>query len=359
MVRRSKAFTLVELLVVITIISMLMALLLPAVQSARESGRRAQCTNNQKQFTLALQDYEARRRGFPGYVNELTLETPFAGSSGQVSSIDVSWVVPILPALERSDLYQNWVTYNPTTPGQRTALLPFAYCPSDPPDRTDRNATPLAYVVNCGTGNATVGNNTAFRGREYGVFHDRSVANRVASPTPSDFVVVGQDYINSHDGSTNTLLLTENEFVNVASAIDRSWNPSVPTASPGALRTIGNLGIVWGIGDQANRYKVNYDLNKLTHHPRPSSRHPGGVVASFCDGHQQFLNDSIDYVVYQHIMTPASRAAGQALANAGLTMVAQPDGTTPPAYNTTTPPASSGGTTPDNLANTVLDTSAF
>ena len=43
---------------------------------------------------------------------------------------------------------------------------------------------------------------------------------------------------------------------------------------------------------------------------RPSSRHPGGVVASFCDGHQQFLSEDIEYVVYQHLMTPDSAKAG-------------------------------------------------
>ena len=61
-----------ELLVVITIIGMLMALLLPAVQAAREAGRRAQCQNNEHQISLALIQFENSRGYFPGYKNLLT-----------------------------------------------------------------------------------------------------------------------------------------------------------------------------------------------------------------------------------------------------------------------------------------------
>ena len=65
MSRKKRGFTLVELLVVITIIGMLVGLLMPAVQSAREAGRRAQCMNNQKQINLALSQYESAKGRFP------------------------------------------------------------------------------------------------------------------------------------------------------------------------------------------------------------------------------------------------------------------------------------------------------
>ncbi len=96
------AFTLVELLVVITIISMLMGLLLPAVQSAREAGRRGTCMNSQKQLATAMLTYESSRRYFPGYANWI----------GANHTIPGSWVVALLPMLEKTDMYNLWSSYD-------------------------------------------------------------------------------------------------------------------------------------------------------------------------------------------------------------------------------------------------------
>ena len=82
--KHARGFTLVELLVVITIIGMLMSLLLPAIQSAREAGRRNTCANNMHQLGLALLNYEGNKRGFPGYANV-------------VNNKRASFVVPLLP----------------------------------------------------------------------------------------------------------------------------------------------------------------------------------------------------------------------------------------------------------------------
>jgi len=88
--RPGRGFTLVELLVVIAIIGILIALLLPAVQAAREAARRMQCSNHLKQLALGLHDYHDSHKGFP---------------SGALVSNGLSWNVLILPYIEQGPLY--------------------------------------------------------------------------------------------------------------------------------------------------------------------------------------------------------------------------------------------------------------
>jgi prepilin-type N-terminal cleavage/methylation domain-containing protein len=127
-------FTLVELLVVVAIIGVLVALLLPAIQAARESARRNSCGNNLKQLGLALQNYHDARKIFPFsmVVNSVT-GTGFMTST---SGIGPNWVVAILPFVEGSNvmtLYNKQAYYvdDLSNASFRAANLPFMRCPSD------------------------------------------------------------------------------------------------------------------------------------------------------------------------------------------------------------------------------------
>lgn len=291
--RTRSGFTLVELLVVITIIGMLMALLLPAVNSAREAARRATCQNNQKQISLAILNFESSSERFPGYRNFIGDKTAGTGKIG-------SWVAMILPQLERGDLYKRWaeptIAYNST---QLIAFMKVLTCPSDPPDSVSATSTPLSYVVNCGRPDSSYlepAPPSPFQTERQanGVFFSHHLNH--TNPT------MRLDYISANDGSSYTVMLSEN--VNVAG--NHRWhNTALADASQAPEAYVG---FTWGSSSTEGQYKINYSIT--TDLPRPSSYHHGGVVMSFCDGHQQFVSDSIGYQVYQQLMTPNGRRAG-------------------------------------------------
>ncbi|MCS7306462.1 MAG: DUF1559 domain-containing protein [Thermoguttaceae bacterium] len=267
-----KAFTLVELLVVITIIGMLMALLLPAVQSARESGRRASCQNNQRQLATALLIYVNDQGQFPGYRNRIALPNA-------TNYVVGNWVVPLLPSLERADLYRNWQT------GTTTAVyLKVLVCPSDPPDTTTQPW--LSYVANCGRPDSNLVEPTSTP-QANGVFFNHDVTISATSRPPT----MSLDYLSQNDGAATTLMISEN--------IDATYWTDINEVQ---------VGFNW---EPTDSLRVNVPNARGTY-PRPSSYHPGGVIVSFCDGHQQFLRDNISPVVYKHLMTPNSAAAAAA-----------------------------------------------
>jgi len=144
-----RAFTLVELLVVIAIIGILIALLLPAVQSAREAARRSQCSNHLKQIGLALHNYESAYGSFPFRMGGTGTGTSDLTNTnaGQISG----WV-PLLPFMEQAPLYEQikaGAGYKPYGPyggiygfAPWCATIPGLLCPSDPRSSIKKTGTP-------------------------------------------------------------------------------------------------------------------------------------------------------------------------------------------------------------------------
>jgi prepilin-type N-terminal cleavage/methylation domain-containing protein len=150
---RRPAFTLIELLVVVAVIGVLIALLLPAVQTAREAAHRTHCKNNLKQIGLGLQNYHDAFNVFP---------PTFCVGAGDGGEWSIS--ARLLPYIERSAAYDDLNfdrDYNQTSPafpfGAKAMRVPVLLCPSDPNDRQRLNASgqpshsPLTYAANLGT----------------------------------------------------------------------------------------------------------------------------------------------------------------------------------------------------------------
>jgi len=306
------AFTLVELLVVIAIIGTLMGLLLPAVQSAREAGRRNSCQNNMNQLGKAVMGFEGQMQAIPGWRNP--------HPSGNPTAVTVSWPVMILPNLERRDIYQNYekMPQLPTRPVSTAPFISIFACPTAPSVGT--GIATLAYAGNAGALSIGDGNQQV---RGDGVFLD-VVGGPLYAGTRTNL-----DVISGADGTSNTLLFAEkcNSL-----ALQTKWD--VPITTPLVNSQMGRLETnpnhlfpstmtdddvpVFGIGDQPDPDggKVINSTQPARLSAQPSSNHPGGVVVAFADGHTRFLRDTVLPHVYAQLLTSDSRWDGPAAAGA-------------------------------------------
>ena len=273
-----RAFTLVELLVVIAIIGTLMGLLLPAVQSSREAGRRITCANNLSQLGKATVSYEGQRGFLPGWRNTLL--------SGTILNANrYSWPVSLLPNLERKDIYKVFDSTSWATLASIAPYLDILNCPSSPPDST--SSPSLAYAGNCGAGVITT----------TGVFKGDGVM--------LDTVTQGKlnlDSISGGDGTATTLLFSERCGATGMTTL-ATWN--VAAGSPVVATN------AWTVNSPNSTgflfFATTKSINPAAADARlPSSNHPGGVGAVFCDGHVLFLKENISNQVYCHLMTSDS-----------------------------------------------------
>jgi prepilin-type N-terminal cleavage/methylation domain-containing protein len=299
--RKRAGFTLVELLVVIVIIGMLVALLVPAVQRAREAARRGKCKNNQHQLALAALAYDTATGHLPGVVNGLG-SPPFTVGTNW----ELSWAVVLLPNLERQDLWNNWMTCM-TSSGTTlsTPSLPMLVCPS-----SDPQATLLSYVGNCGSSDSN--------------YHE--TVNAVASGVILDYYNVSNmprmSASNIKDGAAQTLMFSE-------SLQTGNWMggtatvPPLPASAWGQSSIVADylVGMFWttttaktspnspsGINQCLNVSMVQ--ASAAGSGTLPSSYHPGVVVVTYCDGHQDDLSQDVAYGVYASLMAPDDVTCG-------------------------------------------------
>jgi prepilin-type N-terminal cleavage/methylation domain-containing protein/prepilin-type processing-associated H-X9-DG protein len=301
---RRKGFTLVELLVVISIIGMLMALLLPAVQSARESGRSNTCRNNMRNLSLATIQYESARNIYPGYDNDIL--TTNAASVQTNGNDRRSWTFVILPYMDHRSLYDKHKNNN-TANSDIGEGLEITICPSNPPETIGGTST--SYVVNSGQlDNAP----TATLPADYqanGVFHYSKGA-----AGSNGAISMAAAYIAGQDGLGTTIMMSENADSRNWTDVDERWTGFTydydngtpgPTPSPSPGNPTRSLGLNINFGQSKNSTPQDTSAGWA----RPSSFHPNGINFVFCDGHVRFVSDTIAYGVFQALMTPRGSAA--------------------------------------------------
>ena len=293
---RRRGFTLVELLVVIAIIGVLVSLILPAVQQARETARRTQCKNNLKQIGLALHNYHDQFSRFPpGYVSN------FDGS-GNDTGAGWGWGALLLPHLEQAPL-QATINFNqpieaPVNAAARVAPLAACLCPSD----TVKPTWPA--VMRDSLGNATTTICDVSSSNYLGVFgvSEPGIDGEGVFFRNSD---VGLRDI--RDGASTTLLIGERtQFtceatwvgsVTGARIFPPPGSPVVPYMQHASGMTLGHTveGAPNAEGTECNNF---------------SSRHTGGAHFAFADGHVQFISKNMNRATFQALST---RAGGETI----------------------------------------------
>lgn len=296
----SKGFTLVELLVVIAIIGILIALLLPAVNAAREAARRSQCTNNMKQIGLALHNYHDVYGGFPpGWARTLV-------GANQVNNVPLwGWGAMVLPFMEQGSWYDSLgvansklgdVLANAATKPFCLNMIKGCVCPSDEipnpssssagihnarkiPSQTGIQTSPLSYPgVHSAGGWLLADSQNLFAG----IFLQDSKV-RIA-----DIV----------DGTSNTAMLGERVWeykmkITVWTAGGGSGNPyaALLLGTPTGATTQGESAST-GIGN--TRFNLKMGGSSYAEMYGFSSRHPGGGNFTFADGSVHFISDTIE-----------------------------------------------------------------
>lgn len=301
-----QGFTLVELLVVIAIIGMLVALLLPAVQAAREAARRSHCINNVKQLGLALQMYHDTHRVFPpGHVE--------TGVDGPSYRHQFSWLALCLPYLEEKnvadlikpssiDLNQNAHTNPAFIPAGRTLIATFI-CPSDPVGQSSPDWAPTNYLGNQGIV-------CECRGRVCSGMFGHGTYFRISqiSDGTSQTIAIGETL----KGDLNPFTLEDNYiFTSSADANNIDGCQSYPSNT-------SDRASVWLGGQPHNNM---FSTARPPNDPRvdckaPSNgctnfatrgMHSGGATVGFADGSVHFLSNEISASVMQALGTRAAQ----------------------------------------------------
>ncbi len=351
--RGSGGFTLVELLVVIAIIGILIALLLPAVQAAREAARRSQCTNNMKQLGLALHNYHDVMQSFP----PLLVQAAYNGYTPLALPYHHTWLTKLLPFMEQSSVYNMMDTRFPAWDLVANQPMPFAQqqvpglkCPSDPGFQSVAQTYNMAYTCYAASEGADWwGGPRVFGydpvnfppcvshpelvGVDLGGIFQRTTGGGSLLPRTSRMSDI-------NDGTSNTVALTEVTgygFKNggwwgtgskglprtIAEAVFRSAfvggsvfcceyaTPPFTHPDGSAADPTGSQPNAWfrGVNGAIPLAYIPVTMSAFginTEWPGASSMHPGTANVTLADGSVRNMSDTVDYGIWLKVNARAS-----------------------------------------------------
>jgi prepilin-type N-terminal cleavage/methylation domain-containing protein len=336
--RQVAAFTLVELLVVIAIIGVLVALLLPAVQSAREAARRSQCINNLRQLALAMLNYESGKGGLPPMAivwTGIEYRERYAPATPPGSWYDDhGWYTSVAPFIEQAN-YNNLLDLNVSlsdakNEAARKVLMGTYACPSDIGLQRNQWSSPQwarvrgNYVVNAG--NTCYGQYAIGEFKFLGAPFKPRVDTRLGQLT---------------DGTSNVLMMSEIKVLRETDEISwmgpmsdfqtalggqtfTGWNPPntgqdlvarlLPAPEDLAANNIPEpcrvpCGLSYVLpSDKLAAYELRGETKQQAMVAR--SHHPGGVNASRCDGSIAFASDDTDEFVWRALTSAGGGETG-------------------------------------------------
>jgi prepilin-type N-terminal cleavage/methylation domain-containing protein/prepilin-type processing-associated H-X9-DG protein len=301
-------FTLVELLVVIAIIGTLVGLLLPAVQAAREAARRSTCSNNMKQWGVAMHRHHDAYKAFPFGSSRRNPPGDESASNAYTSGTQPprrTFLVSLWPFIEQTTLYEKYNRTLRFEDNKATINVPVGeyYCPSDRPNAVDVNGGARCnYAMTSGT--ATILSGAA----------KPAVTGWSGGNNWTNFIPYQSRTADITDGTSNTMLMAEIVFPQADSDTAPTGN-ALRDSRGLVFNDVGTHGVMTKFqpnsgSDDLQECRSTTELpclsvggarNNISVVSR--SKHPGGVTVGMCDGSVRFASNNVGLPIWQAMST--------------------------------------------------------